>query len=50
MTIFVGCILSVVSDQVCDVYMNIKSVVELWETPEHKFSTLDAGHELYVME
>ena len=30
--------------------MNIKSAAELWEMLEHKFSALDAGHELYVME
>ena len=30
--------------------MNIKSVAELWEALEHKFSTSDVGHELYVME
>ena len=29
--IFVGCILSVLSDQLCDVYMNIKSATKLWE-------------------
>ena len=48
-TIFIGCVLSVLSDQLCDVYMNIKSATELWEALEHKFSTADAGHELYVM-
>ena len=30
--------------------MNIKSAAELWEMLEHKFSALDAGHEMYVME
>jgi hypothetical protein len=49
-TVFVGCVLSVLSDQLCDVYMNIKSVVELWETLEHKFSVSDARHELYVIQ
>ena len=49
-TIFVGCVLSVLSDQLCDVYMNIKSAAELWEALEHKFGAADAGHELYVME
>lgn len=49
-TIFVGCILSILSDQLCDVYMNNKSATELWEALEHKFSASDAGHELYVME
>jgi len=49
-TIFIGCVLSVLSDQLCDVYMNIKSAAELWEALEHKFSAADAGRELYVME
>jgi transcription elongation factor GreA-like protein len=49
-TIFVGWILSVLSDQLCDVYMNIKSAAELWEALEHKFSASDAGRKLYVME
>ena len=49
-TIFVGCVLSVLSDQLCDVYMNIKSAAELWEVLEHKFSAADAGRELYMME
>jgi len=48
--IFVGCVLSVLSHQLCDVYMNIKSAAELWETLEHKFGAADAGHKLYVME
>jgi hypothetical protein len=34
----------------CDVYANIKSVAELWEALEHKFSASDDGCELYVME
>jgi transcription elongation factor GreA-like protein len=38
------------SDQLCDVYMNIKSAAELWEVLEHKFSASDAGRKLYVME
>jgi Na+/H+ antiporter NhaD/arsenite permease-like protein len=37
-TIFVRCILTMLSDQLCDVYMNIKSAAELWEALEHKFS------------
>ena len=48
--VFVGCVLSILSDQLCDVYMNIKSVVEPWEALEHKFSSLDVRRELYVME
>ena len=48
--IFVRCVLSVLSDQLRDVYMNIKSAAELWEALEHMFSASDAGRELYVME
>jgi hypothetical protein len=50
MMVFVRCVLSVLSDQLCDVYMNIKSDAELWEVLEHKFSASDVGCELYVME
>ena len=48
--IFFVCILGVLSDQLSDVYMNIKGVVELWEALEHKSCALDAGCELHVME
>jgi hypothetical protein len=47
--IFIGCVLSVLSDQLCDVYMNITSAAILWEALEHKFSTSDARRKLYVM-
>lgn len=50
MTVFVGCVLSVLSDQLCDVYMHIKNAAELWEALEHMFSASGAGRELYVME
>ena len=49
-TIFVRCVLSILSDQLCGVYMNIKSATELWEALEHKFGAANVGHELYVME
>lgn len=48
--IFIRYVLSILSDQLCDVYMNIKSAAELWEALEHKFSASDAGRELYVVE
>jgi hypothetical protein len=48
--IFNRYVLSILSDQLCDVYMNIKSAAELWEALEHKFSASDAGCELYVVE
>jgi hypothetical protein len=46
----VGYILSMMSDNLCDVYMMHKSARELWEAIEHKYSASDAGHELYIME
>jgi hypothetical protein len=46
----VGCILSVLSYNICDVYMTHKSARDLWEAIEHKYSASNAGHELYIME
>ena len=43
MTISVECVLSVLSNQLCDVYMNVKSAAELWEVLEHKFSSPTMG-------
>jgi hypothetical protein len=36
--VFVGCVLSILSNRLCDVYMNIKIAAKLWEALEHKFS------------
>jgi hypothetical protein len=49
-TVFVRCVLSILSNQLCDVHISIKSVDELWEALEHKFSASDIGRKLYVME
>ena len=49
-TIFVGCVLSVLSDRLCDVYMHMRDAKELWEALDTKFSASNAGSELYVME
>ena len=46
----VGCILSVLSDKLCDVYMHMKNARELMEAIDHKFGASDARHELYVTE
>jgi hypothetical protein len=46
----VGYILSMLSDNLCDVYMMHKSPRELYEAIEHKYSASDAGHQLYIME
>ena len=49
-TLFVGCILNVLSDRICDVYMHMQSAKELWDTLNAKFGASDAGSELYIME
>jgi hypothetical protein len=49
-TIFVGCILSVLVDHLCDVYMHIQDEKTLWDALNAKFGATDAGSELYIME
>jgi hypothetical protein len=49
-TIFVGCILSILADRLCDVFMHIKDGKELWDTLDAKFGVADAGSELYIVE
>jgi hypothetical protein len=49
-TVFVGCILSILADRLCDVYMYIKDGKELWDALDNKFGATDAGSELYIME
>jgi hypothetical protein len=49
-TIFVGCILSILADRLCDVFMHIKDGKELWDALDAKFGAADAGSELYIME
>jgi hypothetical protein len=49
-TIFVGCILSILDDRLCDVYMHIKDGKELWDALDAKFGAAEAGSELYIME
>ncbi|KAK1665599.1 hypothetical protein QYE76_053758 [Lolium multiflorum] len=46
-TLFVGCVLSILADRLCDVYMHIVDGKELWDALNAKF---DAGSELYIME
>lgn len=45
-----GCILSVLSDRLCDVYMHIEDGKEPWDALDAKFGATDAGSELYTME
>jgi hypothetical protein len=49
-TVFVGCILSILADRLCDVFMYIKDGKELWDALDTKFGATDAGSELYIME
>lgn len=49
-TLFVGCVLSILADPLCDVYMHIIDGKELWDALNAKFGATDAGSELYIME
>ena len=49
-TLFVGCVLSILADRLCDMYMHITDGKELWEALNAKFGATDAGSELYIME
>jgi hypothetical protein len=44
----IGCLLSLVSDQLCDIYMHHTSAHELWDALDRKYAESDAGCELYV--
>jgi hypothetical protein len=49
-TFFVGCILSILANRLCDVFMHIKDGKELWDALDAKFGAADASSELYIME
>jgi hypothetical protein len=49
-TIFVGCILSILADRLCDVFMHIKDGNKLWDALDAKFGAADAGSEPYITE
>jgi hypothetical protein len=49
-TIFMGCILSILADRVCDLYMHMKNGKKLWDALDTKFSVADAGSALYIMQ
>jgi hypothetical protein len=42
-TVFVGCILSILADRLCDVFMHIKYGKELWDALDAKFGAANAG-------
>jgi hypothetical protein len=43
-----GCILSLLFDQLCDIYMKYGVAREVWEALDRKYAKSDAGRELYV--
>lgn len=45
-----GCLLSLMTDQLCDIYMNYASPALVWEALDRKYGESDAGRELYVNE
>src|SRR6266540_4879406 len=45
-----GCILSVLAERLCDVYLHITDEKELWDALNTKFGATDAGSELYIIE
>jgi hypothetical protein len=49
-SVFVGCILSILADRLCDVFMHIKDGKKFWDALDVKFGAADAGSELYIME
>jgi hypothetical protein len=42
-TLFVGCVLSVFTDRLCDVYMHIINKKVLWDALSAEFGATDAG-------
>jgi hypothetical protein len=48
--VFMACILSILVDRMCDVFMHIKDGNELWDALDVKFGTSHAGSKLYIME
>jgi hypothetical protein len=49
-TMFVGYILSILANRLCDVFMHIKDGKELWNALDAKFGAANAGSKLYIME
>nr|AAX96287.1 retrotransposon protein, putative, Ty1-copia sub-class [Oryza sativa Japonica Group]AAX96336.1 retrotransposon protein, putative, Ty1-copia sub-class [Oryza sativa Japonica Group]ABA92593.1 retrotransposon protein, putative, Ty1-copia subclass [Oryza sativa Japonica Group] len=48
--LFRGALISVLADNIVDVYMHMPSGKDMWDALEAKFGVSDAGSELYVME
>nr|AAV44166.1 putative polyprotein [Oryza sativa Japonica Group] len=47
--LFRGALISVLADNIVDVYMHMPSGKDMWDALEAKFGVSDAGSELYVM-
>jgi hypothetical protein len=45
---YISCLLSLLSDQLCDIYLHHSSAHELWDALDHKYAESNAGRELYV--
>jgi hypothetical protein len=48
--LFHGALISVLADNIVDVYMQMPSRKDMWDALEVKFGVSDAGSELYAME
>nr|ABF94958.1 retrotransposon protein, putative, Ty1-copia subclass [Oryza sativa Japonica Group] len=48
--LFRGALISVLTDNIVDVYMHMPSGKDMWDALEAKFGVSDAGSELYVIE
>ncbi|XP_066167306.1 uncharacterized protein [Oryza sativa Japonica Group] len=48
--LFRGALISVLADNIVDVYMHMPSGKDMWDALEAKFGVSDTGSELYVME
>nr|ABA96872.1 retrotransposon protein, putative, Ty1-copia subclass [Oryza sativa Japonica Group] len=48
--LFRGALISVLADNIVDVYIHMPSGKDMWDALEAKFGVSDAGSELYVME
>jgi hypothetical protein len=44
----IGYLLSLLSDQLCDIYMHHTSAHELWDALDREYAESDAGREFYV--
>ncbi|CAN6246969.1 unnamed protein product [Urochloa humidicola] len=48
--LFVGCLISVISDRLVDVYIDMTDAKVLWDALSARYDAADAGSELYLME